>query len=282
MDREIVRLAFLFVILIGLSSWGEKVHRKINTACVEVLPSKLDKMKTWIPILAEHSVDPDKRRKTDKNEFVRHFIDLDNYSGFLKDGKIEEDFNIICQKYSREMVMKNGTLPWVTDSTYKALVSNFKTKDFGRAALTAADLGHYVADGFMPLHTSANYDGQLSNQKGIHSRFEEKMINQHIDNIEIKISGVDKIKNTSNYIFGYLYKNFECVDDLLLADSISYEYSGKNYNATYYDRMWNESEVFTTNLINSAAQKVASLIYKAWLEAGKPQIQELKPSDLTN
>jgi hypothetical protein len=29
------------------------------------------------------------------------------------------------------------------------------------------DLGHYIADGHMPLHTSDNHDGQNTNQKGI-------------------------------------------------------------------------------------------------------------------
>jgi hypothetical protein len=31
----------------------------------------------------------------------------------------------------------------------------------------AADLGHYIADAHMPLHTSDNHDGQLTDQKGI-------------------------------------------------------------------------------------------------------------------
>jgi hypothetical protein len=29
----------------------------------------------------------------------------------------------------------------------------------------AADLGHYIADAHMPLHTSDNHDGQLTDQK---------------------------------------------------------------------------------------------------------------------
>jgi hypothetical protein len=31
--------------------------------------------------------------------------------------------------------------------------------------LFAGDLGHYIADGHMPLHTSDNHDGQNTNQK---------------------------------------------------------------------------------------------------------------------
>lgn len=271
-----IRYFVLFVLLLSLCSWGEKVHRKINSASVEFLPKKMSIMKTWAPVLADHSVDPDKRRKTDKNEFVRHFIDLDNYSEFVETGKIDENFELLCNKYGREFVIKNGTLPWVCDSTYKALVTNFKTKNFEQAALTAADLGHYIADGFMPLHTSANYDGQLSNQKGIHARFEDTMINQHIDKLEIEITKLEKINDVQTFIFRNIYENFELVDDLLIADSIAYDLAGKKYSKVYYEKMWSDSEVFTTKLINSAAKKIASLYYKAWLEAGKPELTELQ------
>jgi len=56
--------------------------------------------------------------------------------------------------------MKNGTLPWVTDSTYHVLVRQFKSKEWSKAVLTAADLGHYVGDGHIPLHLTTNYDGK--------------------------------------------------------------------------------------------------------------------------
>ncbi len=40
--------------------------------------------------------------------------------------------------------MKNGTLPWVTDSTYHVLVRQFKAKELFKIVLTASDLGHYL------------------------------------------------------------------------------------------------------------------------------------------
>jgi hypothetical protein len=42
----------------------------------------------------------------------------------------------------------------------KAFKDKRKTKSF-----IAGDLGHYIADGHMPLHTSDNHDGQNTNQK---------------------------------------------------------------------------------------------------------------------
>lgn len=38
----------------------------------------------------------------------------------------------------------------------------------------AADLGYYVADACLPLHTTYNYNGQHTNQDRIHSLWESK------------------------------------------------------------------------------------------------------------
>jgi len=170
------------------------------------------------------------------------------------------------------MVKKNGTLPWTTDSTYQALVLNFKQKDWETAVLTAANLGHYVADGFMPLHCSANYDGQLSNQKGIHSRYEEKMIDRYIDQIqfsETKPAQKDLVKPE---IFSYIYSNFKYVDLLLKADLKAYDQAGKQFSDEYYSILWEESKSFTIRLLEESSKTLASLIYSAWLEAGKPEL----------
>ncbi|MGC6428813.1 MAG: hypothetical protein ACON4Y_05945 [Flavobacteriales bacterium] len=38
-----------------------------------------------------------------------------------------------------------------------------------------SDLGHYIADANVPLHTTINYDGQLTGQKGIHAFWESRL-----------------------------------------------------------------------------------------------------------
>jgi hypothetical protein len=73
----LIRHSILFVILISLCSWGEKAHRKINTSCVDFFPKELYDLKGWGPILADHGSDADLRKKSDKTEFVKHFIDID-------------------------------------------------------------------------------------------------------------------------------------------------------------------------------------------------------------
>ncbi len=272
MNRKSVRYFVLLVLLIGLCSWGEKAHRKINASCVGFFPPELQNLKAWAPFLGDHSSDADFRKKTDKPEFVKHFIDIDNYDDFVKNHKIEENFEAACAKYGKGVVMKNGTLPWSTDSTYNALIRDFKSGKWSRAALTAADLGHYVADGFMPLHVTANYNGQLSGQTGVHRRYEETMIDRFIDEVQINPSPIRKIDQVQPYIFGYLYANHTKIAELLLADKEAFELAGHHHNDLYYNTFWRKTRALTIAQLQQSSKTLASLIYTAWIEAGKPPI----------
>jgi len=272
MNSALFRYFFLVVLLVGLCSWGEKAHRKINSSCVEFFPKELNKLKVWAPILADHGSDADLRKKDDKNEYVKHFIDIDNYADFNNKHQIEENFEKACLKYGKKKVMKEGTLPWVTDSTYRALVQNFKSGNWNQAVLTAADLGHYVGDGYMPLHIAANYNGQLSGQTGIHRRYEETMIDRHIEDIQFKTSACYKVENVQSYVFNYLYTNYSYVKTLLQADNRAYKLAGNQYNDIYYESLWAKSNLFTNRLLEESSKTLAALIYTAWLESGKPKI----------
>ena len=272
MKSILIRYSILFALLIGLCSWGEKAHRKINSSCVDFFPREMNLLKMWAPILADHGSDADIKKKSDKTEFVKHFIDIDNYDDFNKKHRIEENFETAYLNYGIEKIKKEGTLPWTTDSTYKALVHDFKTGNWNRAVLTAADLGHYVGDGFMPLHIAANYDGQLSGQTGIHRRFEETMIDRYIEAIKFSASSCHKISKVQSYIFNYLYANHSYVQPLLQADKTAFNMAGEQYNEVYFESLWNNTKSFTTKLLEESSKTTTALIYTAWLEAGKPEI----------
>jgi len=272
MNSILIRYSILIVLLVSLCSWGEKAHRKINSSCVEFFPKELNQLKIWAPILAEHGSDADLKKRRDKTEFVKHFIDIDNYDDFNKRHRIEENFETAYLKYGIEKIKKEGTLPWATDSTYNALVLNFKVGNWNQAVLTAADLGHYVGDGFMPLHIAANYDGQMSAQTGIHRRYEETMIDRHIDDIKFSASPCHKISKVQSYIFNYLYANYSYVQLLLQADKNAFIMAGEQYNEVYFESLWNNSNSFTIKLLEESSKATAALIYTAWLEAGKPKI----------
>ncbi len=262
----------LFALVILLCSWGEKGHQKINGSAPQFFNWRLNRYKGWSVLLSEHGSDPDNRRRTDPNEGVRHFIDIDAYDDFVQSHKIIEGKEEAFNKYGKEFVIKNGTLPWVTDSTYRVLVKQFKSRDWKKVVLTAADLGHYVGDGHMPLHLTTNYDGQLTGQKNIHSRYESKMINLYIDSIQVKRSHLHRVKNVSRYVFDYMYYNYQYMDSLLNADKLAFAKAKNGYSFDYYPTLWAQTKGFTVRMIENSSKSTAELIRSAWIEAGRPRM----------
>ena len=49
----------------------------------------------------------------------------------------------------------------------------------------SATLGHYMGDAHVPFHAVLNYDGQLTNQHGIHARFEAMLFERYRDRLTI-------------------------------------------------------------------------------------------------
>jgi hypothetical protein len=60
--------------------WGFYAHRQINYYAVFLLPPEMMLFyKKHISFLADHAVDPDKRRYAIAEEGPRHYIDIDHY-----------------------------------------------------------------------------------------------------------------------------------------------------------------------------------------------------------
>ena len=269
---KVTRTFMMMSLIILLCSWGNKGHQKINGSAQQFFPARLNNFKGWSAKLAEHGSDADDRKKNDRTEGVKHFIDIDAYKDFVEMHKITENKDAAFKLYGSKFIMKNGTLPWVTDSTYHVLVQQFKSKDWTKAVLTAADLGHYVGDGHMPLHLTLNYDGKLTDQSGIHSRYESKMINKYIDEITVKKSPVKKVKDVNRYIFDYIYSNYQYKDSLLNADKLAFETANHEYNDLYYATLWKQTQGFTQKMITGSSKSLAELIRMAWLESGRPRL----------
>ncbi len=269
---KFVRLTLLLFSMILLSSWGEKGHKIISGATPQFFRARLKKLVIWQEMLIAHSSDADNRRRLDPTEGIKHYIDIDDYEDFNREHRIIEGKQAALGKYGMDFFRKNGTLPWVTDSTYHALVHQFRAKKWKLAVLTAADLGHYVGDGHMPLHLTINYDGKLTGQADIHARYESKMIYKYSDSISVKRSRIHKVKNINRYIFAYIYENYQYKDSLLEADKIAFEKAGNQYNDLYYQLLWNQTKVFTCRMITESSKSSALLIKSAWIEAGRPRI----------
>jgi hypothetical protein len=272
MKKTIGRICLATMACLLLVNWGNVGHYKINYTSSSFLPQEMVTFKTWSLQMAQHASDADTRKNTDHSEGKKHYIDIDNYPGFGQSHKIIENYDSAIRVYGQDFVLKNGTLPWSTYKAYKTLVNDMKVQNWDSAMLIAADLGHYVADGHMPLHITNNYDGVETNQKGVHSRYESKMIETFIQEITYDSTAIAPVANVQLFIFNYLYHNYIYKDSLLQADKHAFEAAGNSYSDVYYTNLWKNTKSFTVPLFNNASKSLAQLIYTAWIEAGKPKI----------
>lgn len=270
MVKTSLRLFLLIILSSILVSWGNIGHRNINYKSTASFPATMIGFASWADSLSINGSNADYRKSDDPNESPRHYIDLDNYQEFNNFGRIASTYDSIVNIHGSYFVVSNGTLPWATKIAYDSLKDSFNKRRWHKAMLFASDLGHYVADGHMPLHLTSNYDGRATGQSGIHSRYESTMVSTYLNSL-INYGGesVHFINNVNNYIFNYIYKNQLYVDSVLAADKYATNLAKNNFSTEYYSTLWDKTK-FTTTLFKNATKALAELIYSAWIESGSP------------
>lgn len=272
-----IKLFILLLLITGMAfSWGDKGHKLIGNKAVELLKGKIKDIEKFQDYITEHSVDPDLRKSQDKTEGPKHYIDIDFYKEFL-DGRMIQDKEQLIAIYGDSVVAKIGLLPWATFATFSSLTKAFKEKDRDKVLIYSSDLTHYVGDAHQPMHTMLNYDGQLSNQKGVHARYEIYMVNKYIDEIsnETKGNEVKYVEEPLDYIFNYISDSNSLGEAILAADKFVTSKTGSVEGDEYLRLLWFRTKYVTEIQFQEAYNSLASLIYTAWVNAGKPPINEI-------
>ena len=262
----------LVLLWLMLSGWGSVGHKKINQNMASCLPSPIAFLKpAWTTVVTNNASQADYRKNQDPYESPRHYIDIDNYPEFLLSGSIAQVYDSVVARHGSSFVIDQGILPWATLATFDSLKACFTRQDWNKSALFAADLGHYVGDGHMPLHITKNYDGQYTGQSGVHSRYETTMVSRFTSQIVYPADSAQVIQDVAEYVFNYLYFDYKYVDSVLLADSYAKTVGSVGSDA-YYQALWARSGNFTILMMRNASDALANLIYTAWVEAGSPRM----------
>ncbi len=272
LKKHFFSTAILLLLTILLASWGSTGHRKISEAVALSFNEQMQGFQAWVGFIRDHASDADYRKDTDPTEGPKHYIDIDNYAEFIATGRIPQTFDSAINIYGTTFVFDNGILPWATLASFDSLRNCMQRGDFENAQIFAADLGHYVADGHMPMHVTRNYNGQFTGNTGIHSRYESAMINAFISQFNYSGSSAIEVTNVEQYIFDYLYLNNSYCDSILAADNYAKSLSTDYSSSTYKNALWDKSKSFTIPLFERASHSLANLIYTAWLQAGSPSL----------
>jgi hypothetical protein len=277
----ILPLVLLLVVLPSTRSaaWGGDSHRDVTRLAVPLLPPELRPFfEANLDFIAERSVDPDLWRTAGFNEEPpRHFIDLDAY-GAYPFPDLPRAHDLAVERFGRDFVEKNGVLPWRLAEFYGNLARAFAEvqKGTNQYALDnlkyhAAVLAHYVADAHVPFHAILNYDGQLTNQHGIHARFESELVRRFRSRITVRPVPIAPVAAPRDYAFDVLLTGFTLAPALLEADLRAIG-EGTAYDQGYYDRFFAAAQPTLERRLAESAAGIAAAITGAWERAGRPAV----------
>ncbi len=252
--------------------------------------------KTNITFLSEHAIDPDKRRYTVSGEAPRHYIDIDYY-GKYPYTSLPRKWKDAVEKYTEDTLNAHGIVPWHIQTMLYRLTAAFKEKDFFKIMKNSAEIGHYIADAHVPLHTNSNHNGQLTDQKGIHafweSRVPELLADKEFDFFIVKAV---YIKDPAAFIWQCVLESANAADSVLYFEK---ELSGKfppDKKYAFEERnkvvIKQYSSAFTiayNKKLNGMIERrmresvfaVASFWYTAWVNAGQPDLEDLSKQSFT-
>lgn len=258
------------------SAWSFDVHKFIMARAIPLLPVEIRPyFQQYEASIVEHSIDPDLWRTAGwLDESPRHFVDMDAY-GPYPFKELPHDYDEAVKRYGLDFVVKNGTLPWRTEEMYKKLVEAFGQKaGYSRDNIRffSSVIAHYTADAHVPFHASLNYDGQLTGQWGIHSRFEGELFDRYQAKLTISPHPPTPITTRSrDFIFDTLLASFPFVQPVLDADTAAV--AGRDfYDDEYFTLFFAKTKPILEQRLSDSIGDVASIITAAWVEAGRPAL----------
>jgi hypothetical protein len=301
---------FLAIALLGilgtstlLYAWGSWGHQHISHAAVFALPSEMRVFfYNHIDYITTESTIPDVRKfaMTDREEYGRHFIDVEGF-GEKPFETLPKTWKEAKAKYSADTLQKLGTLPWYVQEMQVKLTTAFKERRKDAILFLAGDIAHYIADAYMPLHTSLNHDGQLTDQRGIHAFWEVHLPELFGNAYNFNTGEARYLDDPTSETWRIIRESNAQVETLLAADrklktQFSKEQiweldSAKNIKKNAYGQRVHTLEyakAYHTALngmverqMRSAIGSIANFWYTAWVNAGKPDLAGLDSEALT-
>jgi hypothetical protein len=283
------RRILLVWILLFFSSWGFFAHQKINRLAVFTLPKEMITFyKKNIRYIEEASVNPDRRRYVVPEEAPRHYIDLDVY-GDSAAFKLPRYWKDAVDKMGEDSLTKHGIVPWHINRVYFQLKDAFLLKDPDKILRLSADLGHYIADAHVPLHTTRNYDGQLTNQVGIHAFWESRLPELFFNEYDFFVGKAEYVPNVQLLVWKTITHTNQALDSVLhfekqLAKKSSdqkfnFETKGKQtikvYSITYSKTYHQMLAGMVERQMRASIKMIGDIWYTAWIDGGQPDLKSL-------
>jgi hypothetical protein len=295
--RIAVAVALLPVMLVQQGmAWGRDGHAMINRLAGAALPSDVPKFlrsKEAVNALEYYGPEPDRWKSPTEPELgaagsPEHFIDLE-YADLV--GELpRRRYDYVraleyAQKSHPDLALtpeKVGLQPYVTLEVwqrlksamrdYRALKTDHKdTKPVEcEIVFLAGWLGHYVADGSQPLHTTIQYNGWTGpNPNGyttahkIHAQFESEFVTDNV-----KPADVAPLIAAKPVVLGDVFADYMAYlrhSNSLVEKTYQLEKAGGFAGAGTP-----AGKAFTEERLAAGATELRDMIYTAWVKSADP------------
>ncbi len=281
-------------------AWGNEGHIYINRVAAEKIPADMPNfLRKAVVEIAYLGPEPDRWRSP--TEFALknaqepdHFIDLERVDWLnpLPPGRYEFYRKLYEKRAATAAHPDNdhpddylpervGLQPYITMEIYGRLKAAFREYRNLRAThqptaavqqaiiFYAGWLGHYVADGSQPLHTTIHYNGWVGpNPNGyttehkIHGQFESTYVAANIREGDFAglVKAPERLDDPFTRYVAYLRESNALVEKVYALDKVG----------GFTDKGSPEAFDFTTHRLAAGSQMLLDLWYTAWLESAVP------------
>lgn len=193
--------------------------------------------------------------------------------------------------FFKEHIAAHGILPWHLQKMQRDLTEAFRRRDARRILRLSADIGHYVGDAHVPLHTTSNYNGAKTKQDGIHgfweSRIPELFADQEYDYV---VGKAEYVERTTPFFWNIVLESHRLTDSVLtieqhlrttfpadqqmcpdVRNGINVITPCRAFAAAYQAAMNGMVE----RRLRGAVHALASVWFTAWVDAGQPNLEGL-------
>lgn len=251
-------------------------------------PEMIGFYKKHVAYLQEASVNPDRRRYAVPEEGPRHYIDLEKY-GDSAAWKLPRTLGEARKILTDDTLQAHGSLPWHLARVHGSLRDAFAVRDVESILRLSAELGHYVADAHVPLHTTTNYDGQLTGQVGIHALWESRLPELFHERYQFWVGSAVYIPDVQKYAWDVVQGTHLLVDSVLRLErqvrarlgeeKYGFETKGKQtarvvapgYAAAYHAAL----DGMVERQMRKSVRTLGCFWYTAWVDAGQPDLKAL-------
>lgn len=266
-------------------AWGDEGHRFVNLVASQRVPEDVPAFfKGAGARLSFLGPEPDRWR--DREEIFKalregtgadHFLDIDraeNFQAIPNDRFQYADYLIGQGKEPKDI----GFLPYAILEGYQKVQVLFRlwrgTKNEAERGQIeqnivyyAGVLGHYVADGSQPLHTTIHYDGWTTSdnpdgftRESIHGRFESEYVRANVkpEDFAPLVKTAVKLDDPFRDIMKFLFDSNSHVAELYRLEKVArWDLNNRN----------EESKTFVKARLAAGSQMLVNLWYTAWINS---------------